>query len=378
METTTRTFLLRPGRLHHRNSGGTRRSGRSDGGRSRKDRYGTGSLEGMVVGKARARRAAGAAARADQGREADTVMHRLPAPFRPLPHVVQQDGQGDQRRADAEEEDDGEGHGGSRSGGFEIVTGSGQSRALENHLFDGHEPASEVPHRLHLVDGDASRLPLRYSRVGVPEVRSECAGPARGCLVVDPVGEFHPCSLGPTKPMGQASAKPVLFRIPYMQDAQRRERFVVWFVQKYGRDDAEARARFMKATGLSKGRVSQLFDVGQPFGERAAQSLAEKLKLPSNSFLVGGSPTEPDTSRQGKPPHRFRGADIAALFDKLPLTEQDRFLRVLMLIKDGLPTLGNLIARDAAWLSLTLEQRSGVGVVSDQATGGKATSRRLT
>lgn len=90
----------------------------------------------------------------------------------------------------------------------------------------------------------------------------------------------------------------------------------------------------------------------------------------------------PETGLSGdldeeQPAHRLRGSRVAVLFDKLPLTEQTRFLKVLWLMKDGFPTLGNLIAGDAEWLSLNLDSPQS-GAVPDQAAGGRATSKRLT
>lgn len=67
-------------------------------------------------------------------------------------------------------------------------------------------------------------------------------------------------------------------------DAERRRRFAAYFSGPPLRGD---RQKLMKVTGLSKGRVSQLFDEAQPFGERAAVALAEKLGLPSDAFLSG-------------------------------------------------------------------------------------------
>lgn len=49
------------------------------------------------------------------------------------------------------------------------------------------------------------------------------------------------------------------------------------------------RAKFGEAASLTKGRVSQLLDPAIPFGERAAASLVEKLKLPDRWFDEGRS-----------------------------------------------------------------------------------------
>lgn len=65
-----------------------------------------------------------------------------------------------------------------------------------------------------------------------------------------------------------------------MNDAQRRRRFIAYFEQKYRGD----RGRFIQDTGLTKGRVAQLFDEDQPFGERAAHNLTSKLRLSPDFF----------------------------------------------------------------------------------------------
>jgi hypothetical protein len=74
-------------------------------------------------------------------------------------------------------------------------------------------------------------------------------------------------------------------------DQQRRERFVAWFEATY-KGAADARQRFMEESGkhgyapLTKGRVSQLFDLRQRFGEAAAKNIAIRLGLPESTFLV--------------------------------------------------------------------------------------------
>lgn len=51
------------------------------------------------------------------------------------------------------------------------------------------------------------------------------------------------------------------------------------------------RAALIRKSGLSKGRIAQLLDDEQPFGERAAQTLGRKLGLGANFF--DSSPVEP-------------------------------------------------------------------------------------
>lgn len=73
-------------------------------------------------------------------------------------------------------------------------------------------------------------------------------------------------------------------------DAERRRRFKEWFASVYGEKE-DARTRFMTdsagngALPLSKGRVTQLFDETEPFGERAAKSLGERFGLGADYFL---------------------------------------------------------------------------------------------
>jgi len=41
---------------------------------------------------------------------------------------------------------------------------------------------------------------------------------------------------------------------------------------------------FLKKSGLTKGRLSQLLDPSEPFGDVAARNLAERLQLPPGYF----------------------------------------------------------------------------------------------
>lgn len=68
------------------------------------------------------------------------------------------------------------------------------------------------------------------------------------------------------------------------------------------------RAAFMKSAELTKGRVAQLLDKDEPFGDVAAQRLQEKLGLPKGYF---DNPQDPET---------LAGAPSAA---SLRLTEQE-------------------------------------------------------
>ena len=69
-----------------------------------------------------------------------------------------------------------------------------------------------------------------------------------------------------------------------MNDTERRQLFQQWFS---GKPMAGNRELLARKTGLSKGRISQLFDERQPFGERAARSLAASLNLDPEFFNTG-------------------------------------------------------------------------------------------
>lgn len=64
-------------------------------------------------------------------------------------------------------------------------------------------------------------------------------------------------------------------------DLARRRRFVDYFLGKAINGD---RAELIRKSGLTKGRIAQFFDSRQAFGERAARSLAQRLRLPSDYF----------------------------------------------------------------------------------------------
>ena len=82
----------------------------------------------------------------------------------------------------------------------------------------------------------------------------------------------------------------------------RRRRFIAYFdgPLKGSRD------LLMKRTGLTKGRVSQLFDDTKPFGELAARNIAEKLGLAPDFF-------EQDAPGAPKAPSDVPNADLRGL-----------------------------------------------------------------
>lgn len=63
-------------------------------------------------------------------------------------------------------------------------------------------------------------------------------------------------------------------------DAERRRRFIEYFNGPLGGD----RQKLMKKTGISKGRVTQLLDPNETFGQLTATRLAKALKLDPHYF----------------------------------------------------------------------------------------------
>ena len=87
-----------------------------------------------------------------------------------------------------------------------------------------------------------------------------------------------------------------------MNDAARRALFESWFSGPPLKGDREA---LIRRTGYTKGRISQFFDPEQPFGERAARSLAERLGFPKEFFNTPPAPAHgsapPTAAEAGTP-----------------------------------------------------------------------------
>lgn len=138
-------------------------------------------------------------------------------------------------------------------------------------------------------------------------------------------------SLEQPKPIWQAISKPKVFSICLvMRDSARRSRFVAWFNERPCRGDRE---KLISLTGYSKGRISQLFDEAQPFGERAAANLAEKVGLPAEYF-EGYGQTSTDlrlsVAEPAPPPPDFKDRHVVSDSEwetlnavKLMLSEQE-------------------------------------------------------
>jgi hypothetical protein len=128
-----------------------------------------------------------------------------------------------------------------------------------------------------------------------------------------------------------------------MENARRR-RFLAWYGQHY-REGAAGRAKFMADTGkrgekaITKGRVTQLFDDSEPFGELAARNLAIRLGLEPDYFEhdhAGGAGTAGILPLQDDEP------DLLAAFRLLDVDDRHAVMSLaaqLVLAKHE-PTLG--------------------------------------
>lgn len=77
----------------------------------------------------------------------------------------------------------------------------------------------------------------------------------------------------------------------------------------------------MKATGLTKGRLSQLLDPNEPFGDVAARRLEDRLNLEPGYFDTMDAQT----------------VEWATKFDSLPQHLKDRWLEIVSLLDNETP-----------------------------------------
>lgn len=76
------------------------------------------------------------------------------------------------------------------------------------------------------------------------------------------------------------------------------------------------RSAFLEESGLTKGRLSQLLDPEQPFGDVAARNLVERLQLEPGYFDAMDAQT----------------VEWAAKFDALPQHTKDRWLELVTML----------------------------------------------
>jgi hypothetical protein len=108
-----------------------------------------------------------------------------------------------------------------------------------------------------------------------------------------------------------------------MEQNPRRRRFKAWFegAPLHGKTSSElARKRLMEKTGLSAGRVTQLMDEDEPFGERAGRKIAEAFGLVPDFFDRDWE--DPAAGRR----LTLEQERLLVLWDRLPQRARNRLL----------------------------------------------------
>ena len=91
------------------------------------------------------------------------------------------------------------------------------------------------------------------------------------------------------------------------------------------------RAAFLAASGMTKGRLTQLLDESLPFGDVAAKNLCKKLELPDGWFDIK------ERSNQSKDMNRRLDA-IESLLMAMPESSREKaYLDVVQLLIQLLP-----------------------------------------
>jgi len=85
------------------------------------------------------------------------------------------------------------------------------------------------------------------------------------------------------------------------------------------------RGAFLQKSGLTKGRLSQLLDPSEPFGDVAARNLAERLELPAGYF---------DTMDR-------QTLEWAVAFDALPDAIKERWTELVSMLGTPQPGAGS-------------------------------------
>lgn len=85
-----------------------------------------------------------------------------------------------------------------------------------------------------------------------------------------------------------------MFSIHLMKDTERRAILTRLI------ETREARAKFQKKTGYSKGRITQLLDKNEPFGERAAENVARRAGLALDFFENPEAALAPDVTKEAR------------------------------------------------------------------------------
>ena len=145
------------------------------------------------------------------------------------------------------------------------------------HFFQRYGSARQSADFTHENRGNTALAPLRNGRGRPVKVsRKPCNAPT---LSIEPITEGHGMSLAEPKPDGQEEPKPVGLA-SRMATETRRANFRLVMKRRY----ENSQQKIAAVLGITKGRVSQLLDENEAFGEKVARSIEEKLGLPDGSL----------------------------------------------------------------------------------------------
>ena len=163
--------------------------------------------------------------------------------------------------------------------------------SVPDQRFKGNLAASEITNLEHHPGRNAV---ISHLRDAAPR-HSEMGGQRSGAsaLGLKPCFEIHAPSLDDSKPNRQGFSKPWVFMLSLTMDdlTQHRKKRLEMLIASppYNGD----RTAFIKKAQLSKGRISQLLDSNESFGERSARALAERLELSDPRWFDKGTLAEP-------------------------------------------------------------------------------------
>lgn len=186
---------------------------------------------------------------------------------------------------------------------------------LGNQVIERHGTAREflncpVPSRRnagvavnHLAHHRARNAQMSGERGGAP------------LFGVEPLLElFHDRSLTHLNGGGQAFPQCFALNIGFVKE-YRRARFVELLRERFKGD----RAKLAKDADITNGRITQLLDPEEPFGDTAARRLIDKLSLAQGYFdppLAGSAPSH-------------AGIAVANTYDRMSAQQREIFLKLL-------------------------------------------------
>lgn len=191
------------------------------------------------------------------------------------------------------------------------------ARSLGHQVLKRHFTIGEIPNRPVVgrwnPDGVLIADHLADHRAGYAEVFRESGRPP--VFGIQPILDVHSRTLTHLKRGGQGFPQSDALNMPTVVKSYRRQRFLELLKGPFKGD----RAAFATASGLTNGRITQLLDPNEPFGDTAARRLIERLGLPADYF-------DPPMAGQTPSP---AGLAVGATYDKMKPEQQKLFLKLL-------------------------------------------------